>query len=345
MDDQEAGALAFQRDVDTRAAALQQTEAQLRTVFDCSGTVWATHRRADGKSVCHGMPWTGAPDVLACGVRIESITAPGVYEIVPPDGKFSPEEISEAFLYRLGGGRTYRVSLRFKGDTVRNSYLRFELEGMGDRHAMPHEAERDAAAKAERDAAAKAARAAAPAASSAPSPGAAESAAVLAFGADPVASMFGSAVTGLTDPGLKLAFALALDRGVRAEALRQEQMQRDERLFTFMGGLVAAAAKGNGGGGDALSIMREQNSEMRRLRDAAEANAAAEAKRARDLELAAARGSTPAPAAPNPFLVAVAQGVANGLPGVMTRAVEMAGPEAARAVVSAGAQMAGAVAG
>lgn len=331
------GSVALTGSVDSRSAVALAVKT-IRNKFDASGTVWAAYERMDGGKTCHDMDFPNAPDIHDCGVRIESMVAPGRYEIVPPDGKYAPEEISEPFLIGLGGGRKYRVSLRWGRNTIPRSYLTFELEGRAERHAMPHEEERDRAAAAE-------ARAAATATPAKPPASPVDAASTLALGADPVAALIGSAVKDIADPGTKLAFALAFDRGVRAEALRQEQMQRDERLFQFMGGLISTAARGQGGGGDALALLREQNAELRRRQDDADRRYTDEAKRARDLELAAARGSTPAPAAPNPFLVAVAQGVANGLPGVMTRAVEMAGPEAARAVVSAGAQMAGAVAG
>lgn len=333
MDDDPGGlAVRDERDLSTGELAAQRTEVEIRNKFDCSGTVWATHRRSDGKSVCHNMPWHAAPDVLSCGVRIEHFSAPGVPEIVPPGDKYAPDEVNEQFLLALGGGRRYRLSLRKAGNTIPHSYLTFDLTGVADPIPFPHERSKAPEKPPEK-----------PPAAPLTDTGAS---AVLRMGADPVAALIGSAIADIQDSGTKLAFALALDRGVRAESLRQEQMQRDERLFQFMGGLISTAARGNtSGGGDALALLREQNADLRRRQEDADRRAADEAKRARELELAAARGSAPASSAPNPFVMAAAQGFANGLPGVMQKAVEMAGPDAARAVVSAGAQMAGAVAG
>lgn len=317
------GSLAMVAEVDTDGANTSRMETALRTKFDCEGTIWGAYQRLDGGATCHMMPWTNAPDIRACGARVESMVSPGVYEIVPPDGKFAVEEISEPFLVQLGGGRQYRVSLRFRGDTVKRSYLTFDLRGRGDVRPMAHEIERAAAA-----------RAAAPAAPSKPAAApidAATTAATMTMGLDPIAALMGRAVAAMDDPNLQLAFALVLKDSQREREAANERAAFLERQFQFMAGMTERLSKGGADGGVA-ALLRAQSDAS--VKAAAEASALARDLQARvhASEVAAAKGSGVSP--PSPMEMALSRGLENALPAMAMKAMEMV-PAAAPAVVAA----------
>lgn len=199
---------------DATAAEAARVE-NFRKFFDCSGTVWSTARPSDGRPVCHNMPIeTGAPDISACKARIEWQESPGVFRTVPPGDVFDPFAISQQFLYELGGSRLYRVSLRFRGNTIRYSSLPFDLRAMGEGEQRPFPAEREEAA--------------APASAQAAAPAKGEVDSLLALGSSPVAALLGSVIATNSDPMVKLCFALLMEKADAAEKRRREEAQAAE---------------------------------------------------------------------------------------------------------------------
>lgn len=282
----ESEAVAVRHDSDPREVA---TAEAIRTRFDCSGTIWSTHVRSDGKPTCHGMPFAnGAPDVLSCTVRIEHQVGPGVYEIVPPGDKYAPDEVGEDFLLRLGGGRRYRLSLRKAGQTIPHSYLSFDLVGRCEKTPFPHE-------RAEGGTATKTA----PAAASGPLPSSSE---ILALGNDPWGAMIGASVAQMA-PEARVMFALLHRDAQRAELWAQKTVDQSERLFSLMTGVMREAAKG-GGGGEVAALLRAQVDSASKLAEQASRDATAAAQRLHEKELAEARASSAnAPSPTTPLLI------------------------------------------
>lgn len=322
----ESEAVAVRHDADPREVAT--TEA-IRTRFDCSGTIWSTHVRTDGKPSCHGMPFqNGAPDVLSCTVRIEYQTGPGVYEIVPPGDKYAPDEVNEDFLLRLGGGRRYRVSLRKGGQTIPHSYLPFDLVGRCERVPFPHE-------RSEGGAATKTA----PAVASGPLPSSSE---ILALGNDPWGAMIGASVAQMA-PETRVMFALLHRDAQRAELWAEKTVAQSERLFGMMTGVMREAAKGGGGGGEVATMLRAQVDSASKLAEQASRDASAATQRLHEKELAEARASsTNAPSPTTPLLINAGERLL-GL--TIETALKTAGQEAVAKAIGTVAGAAGAAVG
>jgi len=323
-----AGSLAMEpAPVGSREGLAGLAAATVRRKFDCDGTVWGAYVRDDGKPTCHMMDWVGCPDVRACGARVEYLSRPGVYSIVPPDSRFAPEEISEPFLFSLGGGRQYRISLRFHGNTVKQSYLTFDLRGRGDAVPFAHEVEEaEAARDASRAAAAAAAPVQAPAAPRPPT----SAADAMAMGGDPVAAFMGRAVSQMEDPNLQLAFALVLRDSERARSEAAWRAEFMERQFSFMLGTIERFGAKNSGDGAIAKMLEVQRDAATRAADAAQKRADEYAARVHQQELAAAKGATEAP---SPLALAFARGVEQALPAMALQAMQMV-PQAAPAVVT-----------
>lgn len=308
---------AVRHDADPREVAAAEA---IRTRFDCSGTVWGTYVRADGKPTCHGLPFAnGAPDVLSCGVRIEYKTGPGVYEIVPPGDKYAPDEVNEDFLLKLGGGRCYRISLRKGGQTIPHSYLPFDLSGRCERIPFPHERE----GREEREGRSSSTKA--------PSPPIAQSAQdVLALGADPWAAMIGASVAQMA-PEHRLMFALLNRDAQRAEMWATKSVEHMTHFFGQMTGVMREAARGGGGSSEVATMLRAQVESAARIAEQASRDAKDAQQRLHEKELAEARASgTNAPSPVVPLVVGAGE-------RVLTKAVEhlitTAGADAARSVV------------
>lgn len=79
---------------------------------------------------------TQAPDALALPVRLEVERAGGGGWLnVEPKDRWSPDQVSRSkLLARFGGGRLWRLSIRWKGDTLSGSTLRIDLTGEGEAH-------------------------------------------------------------------------------------------------------------------------------------------------------------------------------------------------------------------
>lgn len=308
---------AVRHDTDPREVAAVEA---IRQRFDCTGTIWATYVRADGKPTCHGLPFAqGAPDVLSCGVRIEHKVGPGVYEIVPPGDKYAPDEVNEDFLLKLGGGRCYRLSLRKGGQTIPHSYLTFDLTGRCEVVAFPHE--RDG--REGRDGRSSPAKA--------PSPPIAQSAQdVLALGADPFAAMLGASVAAM-DPSMRLVVAFMYRDAQRAEMWATKSVEHMTHFFGQMTGVMREAARGGGGSSEVATMLRSQVESAARIAEQASRDAKDAQQRLHEKELTEARASgTNAPSPMVPLVVGAGE-------RVLTKAVEhlitTAGADAARSVI------------
>ncbi len=313
------------------ARVLQAAERE-RVLFDCRGTVWATHVNGNGAPTCHGDVYPqGAPDLATCKAQIEVHTPAKGYVVAGGGPVWDPYEISEEQLLRFGGGRRYRVSLRKGGNHVKKSALYFDLQHLAEPRALPGEDGEER----ETSPAPRAAPAVAPTGDSAE--------ALLRLGGDPVAALLGAAITTMPDPMMKLAFALAMDRAATSERYRAEEAARAERQLQFFTGLQAqmSRAQSDSGGGAVVALMREQATQTAARLAAVEQENARHREELSRAQVEAARvANANAPPPVNPL----AQEILSRAAEVAVReTIKAVGPDTMRAVVGAVAGGAGPV--
>ncbi|MFO0610662.1 MAG: hypothetical protein U0324_46300 [Polyangiales bacterium] len=243
------------------AERLRRAELERHT-FHAGNTVWLTARSADGVQGCHGKAYPGgAPKIEDCTVRVVATDDEGEAVLVRDDGgrerafdpltAFSDMQTAEETLFRLAGGRKYRISLRYKGDTIAGSGLIFDLRTRGDARTIPGQ----------RPPAVEGMPAPAPAPASTPAPVQPASEALL-MGQSPIAALIGSSIPGM-DPASRLLVAFAFREAELERRHGDERLAVHERAAQTYVGLaresMRAATGGAGSDFYAAELARERS--------------------------------------------------------------------------------------